>query len=239
MHIIAHRGASAYEPENTLRAFERALELGADWVELDLRLTADGQAVVLHPEDLGETTDGRGPVSEKTLAEVRRFHAGLGERVPTLIEVLDSFGARCGLYVELKAPGTPRALAEALARVRPPVGLVAASFQATLVRQAATLLPSIPASILSSDPAVDLTVLAKRIGARMVHLCWEDASSRPDTLVTPDLLSRFARHGLEVVLWHEERPEVLEAMLSLPVWGVCTNTPDAARALLKKAKAGR
>ena len=87
--IIAHRGASDDEPENTLRAFRRAIELGADMVELDVHLSRDGHVVVIHDDDVARTTDGTGEVPSLTLGELRRLNAGKGERIPTLQEVID------------------------------------------------------------------------------------------------------------------------------------------------------
>ncbi len=87
--VIAHRGASGSSPENTLLAFQKAVDLGADAVELDVRLTRDGVPVVIHDPTLERTTNGRGSVRETPLERLRQFDAGAGERVPTLAEVLD------------------------------------------------------------------------------------------------------------------------------------------------------
>src|SRR5438046_917747 len=87
--VIAHRGASAYEPENTLRAFALAIEQGAQMIEMDLHATQDGQVVVVHDFTLDHTTNLTGRVSEQTLADIKYADAGKGERVPTLDETLD------------------------------------------------------------------------------------------------------------------------------------------------------
>src|SRR5512139_3897230 len=84
IHNIAHRGASAYEPENTLRAFARAIDMGATMLELDVHLSRDGQLVVIHDPDLSRTTNGSGLVGDLSLADIQRLDAGLGEHVPTL-----------------------------------------------------------------------------------------------------------------------------------------------------------
>src|SRR4051794_23137839 len=106
---VAHRGASAYEPENTLRAFEKAIELGADMSEIDLHLSKDGELIVMHDYSVDQTTNGHGAIKEMTLEEIKRLDAGQGEQVPTLQEVIDLVRGRNGLYIELKAEGTPRA----------------------------------------------------------------------------------------------------------------------------------
>src|SRR5512147_525299 len=101
--IIAHRGASAYEPENTLRAFRRAIELGADMSELDVHLSRDGELVVIHNASVDQTTNGHGAIQDLTLAQIKQLDAGKGERVPILQEVIDLVRGRNGLYIELKA----------------------------------------------------------------------------------------------------------------------------------------
>ena len=109
---IAHRGASAECSENTLAAFRRALQLGADYLELDLRFTRDGESVVIHDETVERTTSGRGAVSRMTLVEVRRLECVAyvsarfrGEKIPTLAEVIRLVQPhRAGLLVEIK-PG--------------------------------------------------------------------------------------------------------------------------------------
>jgi glycerophosphoryl diester phosphodiesterase len=109
---VAHRGASAEEAENTIEAFERAVAVGADAVEFDVRLTADRSPVVLHDADVSRTTDGDGLVRDLTLAEVRALRittrAGAITRVPTLEEVLGCLSGRAGVDIEIKnVPGDP------------------------------------------------------------------------------------------------------------------------------------
>src|SRR6476660_8151331 len=106
---VAHRGASAYEPENTLLSFRRAIELGADMSEIDLHLSKDGALIVMHDYSVDETTDGHGEIKEMTLEQIKALDAGKGERVPVLQEVIDLVRGRNGLYIELKGDGTPPA----------------------------------------------------------------------------------------------------------------------------------
>src|SRR6185312_2950197 len=86
--VVGHRGAMGYCPENTLASFQRGLELGADWIELDVHLSRDGALIVIHDETLERTTDGHGLVRDHTLAELKQLDAGDGQRIPTLSEVL-------------------------------------------------------------------------------------------------------------------------------------------------------
>ncbi|OGT30327.1 MAG: hypothetical protein A3E87_01170 [Gammaproteobacteria bacterium RIFCSPHIGHO2_12_FULL_35_23] len=110
--LIAHRGASAYAPENTLSAMHKAKQIGAEWVEFDVQLTADFEAVVFHDDEIDRTTNGSGPVIDKTLAELRQLDAGswfaptfTGEKIATLAEIVDCLREEALLMnVEIK-PG--------------------------------------------------------------------------------------------------------------------------------------
>ncbi|MDQ6669300.1 MAG: glycerophosphodiester phosphodiesterase [Chloroflexota bacterium] len=112
LQLVAHRGVTEHAPENTLAAFQRALELGADAVELDVRLSADGVPVVYHYAYLEAVTTGQGPIWDRSLAELRALRVGGpdGERIPTLTEALETFAGRLGLEIELKGP-EPEAVA--------------------------------------------------------------------------------------------------------------------------------
>src|SRR5687767_4232507 len=110
--IIAHRGDSAHRPENTFAAFARALELGAELVEMDVQITKDGAVVVMHDPTVDRTTDGRGRLRDMTLREVRKLSAGYpvrfgaahaGERVPTVAEALSFLRERARAMIEIKS----------------------------------------------------------------------------------------------------------------------------------------
>jgi glycerophosphoryl diester phosphodiesterase len=113
---IGHRGARAYEPENTLASFRRAIELGVDAVELDVRKTRDNELVVIHNADVNKTTDGNGPVNSFTLEEIKKFVTEKGEHIPTLEEVFDAVGKRVKILVELKEEGTEEKVIELIRR---------------------------------------------------------------------------------------------------------------------------
>ena len=109
IQVIGHRGASAYAPENTLASFRMAQDLGADWFELDVHLTKDGQVIVIHDDKVDRTTNGHGAVRDLTMDQLRALDAGskknatfAGEKLPTLAEALDLARSRSGLYLEIK-----------------------------------------------------------------------------------------------------------------------------------------
>jgi len=102
---IGHRGARAYAPENTFASFNKALEIGIDAIELDVRKTKDNQLVVIHDADVKRTTNGEGLVSELMLKEIKGLDAGSGEKIPTLEETFDFLDKKVKMFVELKETG--------------------------------------------------------------------------------------------------------------------------------------
>ncbi len=227
---IAHRGASAYEPENTLRAFRRAIELGADMSELDVRLSKDGHLIVMHNAAVDSTTNGRGAIKEMTLAELKRLDAGKGEQVPTLQQVVDLVRGKSGLYIELKGEGTPPKVVSLLRanHFTDRRQVIVGSFLTRLVKEVKDLAPKIATSLLVGPvfPPDQLVAMTRAVQADYVHLCWENRHPQPHTLLTPDLLNALRAAGLGIVLWHEERPSELRTLRTLDVDAICSNTPD-------------
>ncbi len=234
IHNIAHRGASAYEPENTLRAFRRAIEMGATLIELDVHLSRDGHPVVIHDADLSRTTTGIGRVDELTLEEIQRFDAGRGEHVPALAEVIDLVRGRLQIYIELKGQRTPAAAVATLQAKDFIDQAIVGSFYPWLPQKAKFLEPALRTSVLVGwrDRQADFVDWALAVEADYVHLCWEHGSPTPHQLLSEDLITSIRRQGLEIVLWHEERPEELAELVQLDVYGICTNTPDVLASIL-------
>jgi glycerophosphoryl diester phosphodiesterase len=147
--IIAHRGASAETPENTLAAFRRALALGVDGIELDVHVTRDGIPVVFHDDDLRRLTGTRGRIGQKSWAELKRLRVAGTERIPRLVDVLRLTRQRVLVQIEIKAgvPVAPVIAAVKSTRAAGPVML--ASFDAKTVSEAARLAPTIPRMLIS------------------------------------------------------------------------------------------
>jgi glycerophosphoryl diester phosphodiesterase len=182
--IIAHRGAKANAPENTIAAFRRAHEEGARWVEFDVKLSADGHPVVIHDHTLERTTNGRGEVRAKTLAELQALDAGswfgksfAGERVPSLAETLDFLAAhRMGFNLEIKpCAGRERETAEValkLVKARWPAGLptpIISSFKLDSLETARNVAPEMPRGYLTEKLPPDWRATAERLGCAAIH----------------------------------------------------------------------
>jgi len=237
IHNIAHRGASAYEPENTLRAFERAIQMGATMLELDVHLSRDGHLVVIHDADLSRIAHKPWRVSTLTLEQIKGLDAGQGERIPTLPEVIELVRGRAELYIELKGQRTPGPVVQVLQAMNFADQAIAGSFYLWLPQAVKFLAPEIRTSTLIGDEhrLDEFIEWALAVKADYVHPCWERASPTPHELLTPELIAGIRQHGLGIVLWHEERPQELRELVKLDVDGICTNTPDVLAAILREA----
>jgi glycerophosphoryl diester phosphodiesterase len=160
--VVAHRGSSSLAPENTLASFRQAIDDGADAVELDVRLTKDGHAVVIHDRELRRTTGTRGRVDDHALREIRALSAGAwfhrkfaAERIPTLDEVFELAAGRCGVNVEIKVdrgdPGGEETVDRCCRIIRAHRAgewTLVTSFSNRAVKRAGSILPGIPTGLL-------------------------------------------------------------------------------------------
>ncbi len=207
------------EPENTLRSFIAAQRSGLDAIELDLHLSKDGALVVMHDADVDRTTDGRGPIAEKTLAELRELDAGQGERVPVFEEVLDA--VRAPLQAEIKDVAAARALAEVMHR-RDLIGRVeVSSFHDEAVAEIAKLVPGVRTVLIASRYGPDVVDRAVAVGAQSVAL-----NIRRVTLETVELARKA---DLRVIGWVVNTQDHLRLVRALQLDGATTDYPDIKR----------
>ena len=224
--VVGHRGAAGLEPENTLRSFRRACELGVDRVETDVRLTRDGHLVCIHDPTVDRTTDGSGAVAEMTLEEVRRLDAGMGERVPLLEEAIEAVRGRAVLQIELKGEGTPAATVRALETAGTgPEEVVLASFHTEFLEEVRLLRPDLPVTHLFGDPPLDFIDRAKRVGAGSI--------SMPFRILSPEWVERVHEAGLEVRAYNPDNREEIKRMIALGVDGIGSNRPDLLLEMLR------
>jgi glycerophosphoryl diester phosphodiesterase len=248
--VVAHRGASIAHPENTIEAFTAAIEAGADYVELDVRLTADGVAVVLHDLDVSRTTDGSGFVHELTLAEVKRLDAsggrGVPAEVPTLREALEALHGRAGVNVEVKnLPGEPafdsprEAVVEEVVRLLGETAfagpVLVSSFNWLSIERVRTLDAGIETGFLTSavvDPRAAL-VYARSSGHGFV------LPQSPALLEAgPGFVEDAHGDGIRVGTWTVDDPKTIEQLFAMGVDAVATNDPSAAVPIRDRLRSG-
>jgi len=224
---IAHRGASAYAPENTLLAIKKAAELGADMVELDVQNSADGVSVIIHDSNLDYSTNGYGTVQRNTLSDLKKLNTVGGGVIPTLEEAIQCcIEHDIGLYLEIKAGAVIPDVVSATHRYNIYHRTIVVSFRPDWLADVTALDPKIATSILFDSTNINVVALAKAVGAQYVHPAWERKSEQPHSLLTPEWISRVHNAGLGVICWHEERPAEITALRQMSVDGICSNKPD-------------
>ncbi|MBI3609603.1 MAG: glycerophosphodiester phosphodiesterase [Nitrospirae bacterium] len=228
---IAHRGASGHAPENTMAAFRKAVEMGADWIELDIHLTADGHLVVLHDFTLERTAGDRRAVKVFTLEQLKTFDVGLwwdeayrNERVPTLDEVLSFAENRIKIQIELKRgsslyPGIEKRLIEMIARHRAENRTAVSSFETDALKTLRELDRTIPLGLLTRKPRPkDILEDAKSLNVQSLHISTRRLSK--------EILTQAHLNGLPVYAYTVNRPLLMRRYLSMGVDGLFTNYPD-------------
>jgi len=228
--VISHAGCAGHAPENTLAGIVRALALGAEAVEVDVRATADGVPVLMHDETLDRTTDGHGPLRSYPLARLRRLDAGSDERVPTLAEAVAQLAGRALLVAEIKEGGIEQQVEAALA----PLGQEEA--------QVWSFLPDVLASYRRIAPHRRTVLLAEaRSMARWpvpLQLAREVGAaglSVRHEWVTAEVAAQVREAGLSLYAWTADEPADLRRLLLLGLDGIVSNYPERALLLRRQA----
>jgi glycerophosphoryl diester phosphodiesterase len=209
--LIAHRGASKERPENSLAAFTRAAELGANAVELDVHLTSDGYLVV-HHDPAVKTEAGALPIRSMTLADAMGLRVR-GEPIPTLADVISAVGGKLRIYCELKGVGTAAPAAALLA----PMGDGAAvhSFDHRMVAEAEALAPELARGVLEASYHRDVTFPLRDSQAEAL---WQN-----EALIDQALVDSVHDAGARVIAWTVNSPERARQLAAMGVDGLCTD----------------
>lgn len=217
--VLGHRGAPAYEPENTLASFKKAIELGVDQIELDLRFSKDSKLVVIHDEKLDRTTNGKGLVREFTLAELKKLDAGKGEKIPTLQEVIDLIRDKgIFLQIELKESNMQRHLLDLIQKNNLEERVMVISFLHEELRKIKELNPNIKTGILIGQKSIDPLERLRQVRA--------DAISMRHTLVNKRLVERLHQNNIELTVWVVNEPRDVRRAIELGVNIIGTDKPD-------------
>jgi len=234
--VIAHRGASAYAPENTIAAFELAARQGADMIELDVQRSADGVLVIFH-DDTTERWDGQKRLAAAcTLAELRALDIG-GERVATLAETC-AFARERGMRmnVELKAGGFGADVARMLRAERVEELVLFSSFVEAALHELAAACPHIPRAYLMGNDTWRPDVRFReawpfRALRRTGAAAWHPTAELP---LINMLIPRVRRAGYRVNVWTVDDPAMMRGLIALGVDGIITNVPDVLREIVRK-----
>jgi glycerophosphoryl diester phosphodiesterase len=235
--IIAHRGASGNAPENTIAAFSLAVDQGADVIDLDVHMTADGYPVVIHDATLDRTTDGTGLVRSRTLAELRRLDAGswfhnrfAGERVPTLEEVVEWAKDRIALSIEVKSTpsryrGIEASVTGVLERQDAVLDHEVFSLDHLCMTRFKAREPRLLTGVRYSADPVDHNALATAAGATVLHPMLH--------YLRPDAVRDAHAASLLVFAQTVDEPQDIRDMAALGVDGITTNFPSRAKEIVR------
>ena len=216
MMIMVHRGAAALEPENTLLSIARAMEIGVDAVEIDVRLSKDKEMIVIHDSTVDRTTNGTGPVSSYALKEIKKLDAGKGETIPTLDEVIGLIGNKVQLVIELKEEGTERKVVELIKRNNLEDNVYVISFWHRLVRMVKEMDSCIKTGVLLVGCPVDACVATHASS---------DALVMKYTFVNRKFVEIAHKEGLKVFIWNIDDRDLLKPYADMRVDGIGSNDP--------------
>lgn len=229
MISIAHRGAASFAPENTQSAFQKAIELGADFLECDVHLSKDGELIIMHDDKVDRTTNGKGYVKDFTLAELKeldaggKFHASFaGEQIMTLDELLDQFYGKSGLLIELKKPlmypGIEEKVVDLLNEYKDLNSIIVQSFDMESMRKMNTLLPELEVALLmkptiqhmSTQKIIDMTSFATYINFNVSY-------------VNKRVIDEIHNQGGKVLVWSTKHQGWVDKAYQYNVDGIITD----------------
>jgi glycerophosphoryl diester phosphodiesterase len=229
---IAHRGASAEFPENTLIAFAAAITAGADMCELDVQRSADGALIVMHDDSVERTTDGKGKVAALKLETIKRLDAGTwfasrfaGERVPLLSEVFELAHGHCALNIELKAPEVAAQVCDLIGEWHTEQSTLISSFDWHELAQVRRIAPELRIGLLASRGPSRLLEAAVKMKAAAINPSFE--------LITAEYCDRAHRNGLAIYTWTVDDPAQMRRLIIAGADGIMTNHPKRLRAVVE------
>ncbi|WP_294958910.1 glycerophosphodiester phosphodiesterase family protein [uncultured Flavobacterium sp.] len=220
---IAHRGAKAYEPENTLQAFQKALDLHSDGIELDVHLSSDGHIIVIHDETIDRTTNGTGLVNNFSLAELKSFLINGKYQIPTLNEVFDLADKKCLINIELKGLGTAPKVVALIEQYISEKNwkyehFIVSSFDWNMLEETSNLNSNIPIGILTEENIDIALAFAEKIKAKAIH---------PDfQLLNEKNVHQMQEKGFLVLPWTVNSEEDIQKVKSYNVNGIISDNPD-------------
>ncbi len=214
---IAHRGASGYEKENTLAAFEKAIELGADMIEFDVHVSKDGKVMIIHDHKVNRTTDGDGFVAEKTAEELQQLS------IPTLEQALDHINRRVKVYIDLKAKDIEKEVAKVIKTYVLEKGwiyddFIVCSFDHYQIRNFKALLPQVKIGALIYCMPIGYGKIAQEIPADIIILDHQ--------LINKEFIDDAHNRGLDVYVYTLNETYEIERIKNLEIDGIISNFPD-------------
>ena len=232
---VAHRGASGYAPENTIAAFDKARDMKADYIEIDVQRSKDGKLVIIHDTTVDRTTDGTGHVKDLTFEQLRSLDAGSfkgeqfsSEKIPSFEEVLDRYHGKIGILIEMKAPELYPGIEEEVAQQLRERNLdkpqnnkiIIQSFNFDTVKKMNDLLPKVPMGVLTSSTTHTTDQALKEFAT------YADYFNPSYGLVTKELVDKVHALGMKISSWTVRSHEAAQFLIDMKVDAIITDYPD-------------
>ncbi|USK35267.1 glycerophosphodiester phosphodiesterase [Bacillus sp. F19] len=240
MLTVAHRGASGYAPENTIASFDKAIEMKADFIEIDLQVSKDGRLMVIHDDSVERTTNGKGNVRDLTYHQLRNLDAGswfhdsfTGQKIPAFDEVLDRYIDKCGLLIELKSPamypGIEKKVYDALSSrgliENPQTKIIVQSFDTNSMKHFHEIAPTIPIGVLVKFTPKGIS--NAQLSKYKTYANYVNPNKR---LVSKKLIARIHEHDMKIIPYTIRDRKTAKAFLQLDLDGITTDFPDYIKA---------
>lgn len=222
LEIIGHRGCG-YEPENTLRAFREVLRQNVDRIEFDVWRCSSGELAVIHDETLDRTTNGTGRVTSFTLTELQSLDAGMGEKIPTLNQVLDAIAGKTKICIELKEEGLTEDVATLIDHYVQTKGwaygdFMVSSFNHRELEKLRQRFPQIKIGAILYGIPLQVSDLKQRFGADSLHVSTE--------FISQELIDEAHRNGMMVFVYTVNNANDFRRVLPMGIDGICSDYPD-------------
>ena len=224
MQVIGHRGAAALAPENTRESFDRALSLGVDAIETDIRATSDGKLILIHDKRLDRTTNGQGLVKETPWSVIRTLDAGFwfgeeyrGAKIPLLQEMLEHYGNKTHLVLEIKQSGIELQVLEMVLRLVLLDAVTFTSFKFNALENIKIQSPNAVIGWLTSDSSEEN--ISKTVQAGFQQICL------PALAMSQELVTTVKKLGLEARAWQVKDPTAMISAIDAEVDGMTVDFP--------------
>jgi len=228
--IIGHKGASSIAPENTLKAFQKAIELKADYVEFDIHITKDGEIIIIHDSDTFNATGVKGLIKDMNLDQIKNLDAGEGEKIPTLRELISITQKKMGLQIEIKSTNFLDKLTQILKEEDLLSTSIVSSFMLDELLKLKLLEPSVKVGLLLSEDMVRPKLIKRKIKKVSENNFY---SIHPPFNTTDKEIVDFAHNfGLKVIVWTVNDREIMENLIELAVDGIITDDISLANEVL-------
>jgi len=233
--IIGHRGASNIAPENTLKAFQKAIELGADYIEFDIHQSKDGEIVIMHDSNTLRTTGHDGKIREMTLKELQLLDCGEGERIPTLHEIIEITKGKIGLQIEVCAAGMAEQLISILKEEDLIESSIISSFQYKELLNIQKLEPKLKLATL--EPIITGWSKNWEYHSEILHKVIKNnyfAIHPRQHLVNQELINHAHKNNIKVNIWTVNSKAAMKKFIQMGVDGIITDNIQNAKKALNK-----